>query len=219
VRAGRPLRLGLATKESDHGVNLDQAAGIFAARVLSGELVLKNWDHTVDQWTARLMLLGKAMPELEMPGCTDADRSDAIAQICHGAVSYKEIKEANVWRVLRDWLSPAQRAALDACCPERIDLSNGQSAKISYDPGKDPFISLRVSHLFGVWETPAIVNGRVPLLVHILTPGQKPWQMTKDLKGFWASGYAQMKKEVAGRYPRHLWPDNPREWVPPPGRI
>ena len=208
--------LVLEARESDHHINLDQAAEILAARVLSGELVLKNWDHAVEQWTARLTLLGKAMPELGMPGWSDEDRADAIAQICHGAVSYKEIKEANVWPVLREWLSSAQRAALDSYCPERIDLPNGHSAKITYEPGKDPFISMRVSHLFGVWETPSIVNGRVPLLVHILTPGQKPWQMTKDLKGFWASGYAQMKKEVAGRYPRHPWPDNPREWVPTP---
>jgi ATP-dependent helicase HrpB len=208
--------LVLESKESDHHVNLDQAAEILASRVLSGELVLKNWDHSVEQWTARLTLLGKAMPELEMPGWTDDDKADAIAQICHGAVAYKDIKEANVWRVLREWLSASQRSALDAYCPERIDLPNGQTAKITYEPGKDPYISVRVSHLFGIWETPTIVNGRVPLLVHILTPGQKPWQMTKDLKGFWAGGYAQMKKEVAGRYPRHPWPDNPREWKPQP---
>ncbi len=208
--------LVLEARETDQNVHLDQAAGILAGKVLAGELVLKNWDHTVEQWTARLTLLGQAMPELEMPGWTAQDKADAIAQICHGSVAYKDIKEANVWRVLRDWLSHAQRAALDAYCPERIDLPNGQSAKITYEPGRDPFISVRVSHLFGVWETPTIASGRVPLLVHILTPGQKPWQMTKDLKGFWASGYAQMKKEVAGRYPRHPWPDNPREWTPPP---
>lgn len=208
--------LVMEAKESDHHINLDQAAAILAAKVLSEDLVLKNWDHSVEQWTARLLLLGKAMPELEMPGWSDEDKADAIAQICHGSVAYKDIKEANVWRVLREWLSAAQRAALDSYCPERIDLPNGQSAKITYEAAKDPFISVRVSHLFGIWETPTIVNGRVPLLVHILTPGQKPWQMTKDLKGFWASGYAQMKKEVAGRYPRHPWPDNPREWVPVP---
>ncbi len=208
--------LVLEAKESDQNVNLDRAAEILAEKVLSGELVLKNWDHTVDQWTARLVLLGKAMPELEMPGWTDQDKADAIAQICHGSVAYKDIKEANVWRVLREWLSSAQRSALDSYCPERIDLPNGQSAKITYEPGRDPFISVRVSHLFGVWETPTIVGGRVPLLVHILTPGQKPWQMTKDLKNFWAAGYFQMKKEVAGRYPRHPWPDNPREWKPQP---
>lgn len=208
--------LVLESRDSDHGVNLDKAAEILAARVLDGSLQLKNWDHSVDQWTARLLLLGQHMPELGMPGWSEDDRAAAIAQICHGAVSYKEIKDANVWRVLRDWLSPAQRAALDSYCPERINLPNGQSAKITYEPGKDPFISLRVSHLFGIWKTPTIVNSRVPLLVHILTPGQKPWQMTRDLEGFWAGGYAQMKKEVAGRYPRHPWPDNPREYVPAP---
>jgi ATP-dependent helicase HrpB len=202
--------LVIEVRESDQGVNLDQAAELLAARVISGELTLKNWDHSVDQWTARLALLGHWMPELGMPGWTDEDRQSAIAQICHGAVSYKEIKEANVWRVLREWLNAGQRAALDSYCPERVNLPNGQSAKITYETGKDPFIAIRVSHLFGVWETPTIANGRVQLLVHILTPGQKPWQMTKDLKGFWQAGYAQMKKEVAGRYPRHPWPDDPR---------
>ncbi len=205
--------LVLEAKESDHGVNLDAAAELLAARVLSGELILKNWDDSVTQWTARLASLGRWMPELGMPGWTEQDRADAIAQICHGSISYKEIKEANVWRVLREWLSAAQRAALDTYCPERVDLPNGQTAKVTYADGMDPFISARVSHLFGMWQTPMVANGRVPLLVHILTPGQKPWQMTKDLKGFWQTGYAQMKKEVAGRYPRHPWPDDPKGWV------
>lgn len=204
--------LVLDAKESDHGVNLDKAAELLARRVLSGELELKNWDHSVVQWTARLTLLGKWMPELGLPGWSDEDRADAIAQICHGAVSYKEIKDANVWRVLREWLSAGQASALDSYCSERITFPNGQSAKITYQLDKDPFISLRVSHLFGIWETPTIAHGRVPLLIHILTPGQKPWQTTKDLKNFWASGYAQMKKEVAGRYPRHPWPDDPKAW-------
>ncbi|GAA5118849.1 DEAD/DEAH box helicase [Luteolibacter yonseiensis] len=205
--------LVLEAKESDHGVNLDAAAELLAARVLTGELILKNWDDSVNQWTARLASLGRWMPELELPGWSDEDRADAIAQICHGAVSYKEIKEANVWRVLREWLSHTQRAALDSYAPERVNLPNGQTAKVTYTDGMDPFISVRVSHLFGMWETPTVAGGRVPLLVHILTPGQKPWQMTKDLKGFWAGGYAQMKKEVAGRYPRHPWPDDPKGWV------
>jgi ATP-dependent helicase HrpB len=194
-------------------VNEDQAAELLASRVLSGELVLKNWDTGVEQWTARLSLLGQWMPELGMPGWSDSDRADAIAQICHGALSYKEIKDADVWRVLREWLSHTQREALDAYCPERFRLPNGQSTRIHYEAGRDPHISVRVSHLFGVWKTPMIANGRVPVLVHILTPGQKPWQMTKDLEGFWQSGYFQMKKEVAGRYPRHPWPDDPKAWL------
>jgi len=210
--------LVIETKESDQGVNLDAAADLLAARVLSGELVLKSWDAQVDQWTVRLAGLGKWMPELEMPGWSEEDRAAAVAQICHGAISYKDIKERSVWPVLKDWLNHTQRAALDTYAPERITLANGQSAKIAYEAGKDPWIAVRVQHLFGVWETPAIANGRVPLVVHILTPGQKPWQMTKDLKNFWAGGYAQMKKEVAGRYPRHPWPDDPKAWLAAGGR-
>jgi ATP-dependent helicase HrpB len=208
--------LVLESKESDHNVNLDKAAEILAARVLSGELILKNWDDQVEQWTTRLKFLSLTLPELGMPTWTDEDKADAIAQICHGHVAYKDIKEANPWPVLREWLSHTQRMALDSYCPERINLPNGQSAKITYQSGKDPFISVRVSHLFGVWDTPNICNGRIPLLVHILTPGQKPWNMTKDLKNFWASGYFQMKKDVAGRYPRHPWPDDPKTYVPQP---
>jgi len=199
--------------ERDQGVNLDAAAEILAERVLSGELILKNWDASVEQWTARLAGLGQWMPELELPGWGEDDRIAAVAQICHGAVAYKDIKEANVWPVLREWLSGPQRAALDTYAPERINLANGHSAKITYEAGKDPWIAVRVQHLFGVWETPVIAAGRVPLLVHILSPNQRPWQMTKDLRNFWANGYPQMKKEVAGRYPRHPWPEDPRTAV------
>jgi len=70
-----------------------------------------------------------------------------------------------------------------------------------------------VRDLFGVWQTPTIAGGRVPLLVHILAPNMRPWQMTKDLASFWASGYAAMKKDLAGRYPKQPWPDDPKAWL------
>lgn len=204
--------LVLESKEQDQNVPLDAAAEILAECVLKGELVLKEWDAEVEQWTARLACLSKWMPELELPGWTDDDRQMAVAQICHGKVSYKEIKDAPVWPVLREWLSAPQRAALDAYVPERIDLPNGQRPKVTYEHGKDPSISLRVQHLFGVWETP-VLPCRVPVLVQMLAPNQRPWQMTRDLKSFWASGYTQMKKDLAGRYPKHPWPDDPKAWV------
>lgn len=205
--------LVLESKESDHGVNEDAAAEILAAKVLSGELILKNWDAAVDQWCARLDGLGKWMPELELPGWSEEDRAAAVAQICHGALGYKDIKERQVWPVLKDWLNGPQRAALDSYAPERITLANGQTPKVTYEAGKDPWIALRVRDLFGVWQTPTIANGRVPVLVHILAPNQRPWQMTKDLASFWANGYTQMKKEIAGRYPKHPWPDDPKAWL------
>jgi ATP-dependent helicase HrpB len=202
--------LVIESSESDQNVPPDAAAELLAARVLSGELNLKNWNHEVEQWTARLVLLGEWMPELEMPGWDAEDQAAAIAQICHGTLSYKEIKEAAVWPVLREWLNAAQRHALDHYCPERLTLPGGRTARITYEAGKPPWFSARVADLFGMWKTPTVADGRVPLLVHILTPGQKPWQMTRDLESFWANGYFQMKKEIAGRYPRHPWPEDPK---------
>lgn len=208
--------LVLDARESEKDVNLDQAAEILAAKVASGELLLKKWDHSVQQWIERLKTLGRAMPELEMPGWTEEDQQAAVAQICHGSVRYKQIKDANPWPVLHAWLNPAQRSALESYCPTRIQLPNGQGCQITYDPDKGPFISVRVAHLFGVWTTPTICDGRVPLLVHVLTPGQKPWQMTSDLGSFWQNTYHQMRRELAGRYPKHPWPEDPKSYVPRP---
>ncbi|MFC7335679.1 ATP-dependent helicase HrpB [Haloferula chungangensis] len=213
VVARRELRfrdLVLESKDSDQGVNLDAAAEELARRVLGGELVLKKWDAAVEQWCARLACLSEWMPEMEMPCWGDDDKAAAVAQICHGATSYKEIKDAAVWPVLKEWLSVPQRAVLDSYAPERLDLVNGRSAKVTYEYGKDPWIGLRVRDLFGVWETPTIAGGKVPVLVHVQAPNQRAWQMTKDLESFWRSGYSQMRKDLAGRYPKHPWPEDPR---------
>lgn len=198
--------LTLTGKETDQNVPLGAAAEILAERVLHGELVLKKWDAQVEQFTHRLACISKWMPELEMPTWSQEDRIAAISQICHGAVSYKEIKEAPVWPVLNEWLSSHQRHLLDTHCPERIRLSSGHTPKLTYHPENDPFFSAKLAQLVGTNRTPTICDGRIPLLVHILAPNQRPWQMTKDIPNFWKNGYPQMKKELAGRYPRHPWP-------------
>lgn len=198
--------LVLVSKETDQNVPLDGAAEILAKRVLSGELILKSWDSQVEQFTHRLTCISKWMPELGLPTWTQEDRIAAVSQICHGAVSYKEIKEADVWPVLNDWLSSHQRHLLDTHCPERIRLASGHTPKVTYHPENDPFFSAKLAQLVGTNTTPTIAAGRIPLLVHILAPNQRPWQMTKDIPNFWQNGYPQMKKELAGRYPRHPWP-------------
>lgn len=198
--------LVLESKETDQNVPPDAAAELLASRVISGELVLKNWDSQVEQFTHRLACISKWMPELEMPTWTQEDHIAAVSQICHGAVSYKEIKEAPVWPVLNDWLSPHQRHLLDTHCPERIRLASGHTPKVTYHPDNDPFFSAKLAQLVGTNRSPTLCEGRITLLVHILAPNQRPWQMTKDIPNFWENGYPQMKKELAGRYPRHPWP-------------
>ena len=136
---------------------------------------------------------------------TDDDKKHIIEQLCHGAVSYKDIKEREVKPVVMSWLSHAQRELLDKHAPERLTLPNGRTPKVSYENGKTPFISLRIQELYDVNQTPKIALGRVPVVVHILTPGMKPIQVTQDLASFWREQYPKIKSELQRKYPKHLW--------------
>ena len=196
--------LALAAKRIDPPP-ADAAAGLLAAEILAGRLLLPNWDHSVEQWLARLNLLCQHCPELALPAITDDDKKSIIEQLCHGAISYKDIKEREVKPIVMSWLSPAQCDLLDKYAPERLTLPNGRTPKVNYENGKSPFFSLRIQELYDVNQTPRIAMGRVPVTVHILTPGMKPVQVTQDLANFWREHYPKIKSELARRYPKHLW--------------
>jgi ATP-dependent helicase HrpB len=183
----------------------DDAAKILAEEITAGRLPLPNWDHAVEQWLARLNFLCTNCPELQLPPFTDDDKKHIIEQLCHGAVSYKDIKERDVKPVVMSWLSHAQRELLDKHAPERLTLSNDRTPKVNYENGKSPFISLRIQELYDVNQTPKIAMGRVPVVVHILTPGLKPVQVTQDLANFWREHYPKIKSELARKYPKHFW--------------
>ena len=181
------------------------AARLLADEILAGRLLLPNWDHGVEQWLARLNLLCQQCPDLQLPPITDDDKKHIIEQLCHGAVSYKDIKEREVKPIVMSWLSAAQRELLDKHAPERLTLPNGRTPKVSYEPGKAPYFSLRIQELYDVNQTPKVALGRVPVTVHILTPGMKPIQVTQDLANFWREHYPKIKSELARKYPKHLW--------------
>lgn len=196
---------GLVLEEKRGGeVDPDLAGSLLGERVIAGDLVLKKWDSQVERWIARLCFLSRVMPELEMPGFGDDDREMAIGQICAGAVTFKEVRDRDPWPILREWLSGPQIQAMDSFAPEKIKLSNGINTRVMYAPESEPWIEEKVQRLYGVEETPTIANGH-PLVVKVLAPNQRPWQVTSDLRGFWERGFAQMKKDLAGRYPKHDW--------------
>jgi ATP-dependent helicase HrpB len=196
--------LALAAKRIDPPP-ADAAARLLADEILAGRLLLPNWDHHVEQWLARLNLLCHQCADLQLPAITDDDKKAIIEQLCHGAVSYKDIKERGVKPVVMSWLSQPQRELLDKHAPERLTLPNGRTPKVNYENGKSPFISLRIQELYDVNQTPKVALGRVPVTVHILTPGMKPIQVTQDLASFWREQYPKIKSELARKYPRHLW--------------
>ena len=183
----------------------DAAAALLAEEVLAGRLVLKEWDHGVEQWILRLNLLSQWCPELELPPITEADRRALVEQLCHGAVGYKDIKDKPVKPVVESWLSPAQRDLMEKHAPDRLSLANEKKPKVTYEPGNPPHIALRIQELYGLTQTPRIGLGRVPVLMHILAPNMRPVQITQDLAGFWRDHYPRVKQELQRKYPKHEW--------------
>ena len=184
---------------------LNEAAGILAERVLTEELKLKQWNHAVESWLARIRVVREAMPELELPEFTVDDKLLVLTEVCQGAVTYKQIKDKPVLPVLKQWLSPAHRSAVETYAPEHVTLTNGVSAKVDYVTNLEPAIGVILQRLYDVKDTPAIVDGRVILKVQILAPNQRPAQVTNDLRGFWKNSYPAVKKDLMGRYPKHEW--------------
>ncbi|MBA3543936.1 MAG: helicase, partial [Chthoniobacterales bacterium] len=196
--------LVLAEKKTEK-VPKSEAAAILAREVIAGSCPLKNWDHSIEQWIARLNFAAATFPELELPPIAEADRALLIEQVCQGATSYKEIKERAVAPVLKSWLSAAQQAGLDQLAPERIRLPNERNARITYGPSQAPTIAARIQDLYGVENSLTIGNGRVPLRIEVLAPNHRPIQITDDLTTFWRDSYPKIKQELQRKYPKHKW--------------
>ena len=184
---------------------LDEAARLLAEEVSAGRLTLNEWDHAAEQWILRLNLLAQWCPELGLPPIGEAERKDLVEQACHGAFTYKDIKDKPVKGLVKSWLSPAQQELLEKHAPERLSLSNGRNPKVAYDAANPPHVALRIQELFDVKTTPRIALGRVPVLVHILAPSMRPVQITQDLAGFWRDHYPGIKQELQRKYPKHEW--------------
>ena len=183
----------------------DEAARLLSDEVVAGRLILKEWNHDVEQWILRLNLLSQWCPELDLPPLADPDRRHLVEQLCLGASGYKDIKDKPVKPVVRSWLNSGQQALLDKHAPERLSLANGRTPKVVYETGAPPHIAVRIQELYDVNATPRIGLGKVPVLVHILAPNLRPVQITQDLASFWREQYPRVKQELQRKYPKHQW--------------
>ena len=183
----------------------DAAARILATEVVAGRCVLKNWDEAVEQWIVRVNRLREWIPELGIPAIGSEDRQMLIEQICHGARSYKEIKDKPVWPVMKSWLSGQQQAWVDEYTPERIELPGGKRSKVAYSADGPPTVAARIQDLYGVKQGLWIAQHRVPVRIQVLAPNQRPVQVTENLATFWRETYPKLKLELQRKYPRHEW--------------
>ena len=181
------------------------AAQILAREALAGSCPLKHWDNAVEQWIERVNFVTAEFPELEFPRIDEAAKLLLLEQICQGAASYKEIKERQIWPVLKSWLSAVQQQTLDSLAPERIKLAGSRAAKITYGAGGPPTIAARIQDLYDTPRGLAVGRGRTALRIQVLAPNHRPIQITNDLETFWREGYPKIKKELQRKYPKHEW--------------
>jgi ATP-dependent helicase HrpB len=194
-------------------VNAEDAVPALLAAVRELGLDALPWSEHAHALRVRVALLREACPELGLPDLSDAallaSLDDWLAPHLAGKTRFDALSAQQLSEALDSRLDYAQRRALDEFAPEALGVPSGNSKRLHYEPGKPPVLAVKLQELFGLADTPRIAKGRVPVLLHLLSPAQRPIQVTQDLRGFWERTYPEVKKELKGRYPRHPWPDDP----------
>ncbi len=207
---------GLVLSETEGGASADEVARVLAKAATEAGFRAFDPNGTVARWLERARFVASHSPGVEAP--TDEQVTAALQGLCRGLSSFRELRAANLLGAVEALLPPAVASRLRALAPDRIQLPGGRSLEVHYEPGKPPWVESRLQDFFGMADTPRIVDGRVALVVHLLAPNARAVQVTTDLAGFWLRHYPAIRKELARKYPRHLWPDDPRNAAPPPPR-
>jgi len=170
------------------------------------------WCRGALELRARVEFLRRARPEELWPDFSDsglkASLEEWLLPILTGISRWSQMKEVDLVGALLALLGDRRRQ-LDTLAPTHFILPGGSRCRIRYDQGIEPIIAVRIQDIFGLEETPKVAGGRVAVVIHLLSPAQRPVQITKDLTSFWRTGYAQIRKDLRGRYPKHHWPENP----------
>jgi len=201
----------LALKPSDEG------ARILADGLIALGLDRLPWSKAGKQWRDRVMFLRKAEGE-SWPDLSDdaliARRGDWLVPALHDKTSLKDFSASDLSDTVMALLPWDLRARLDREAPTHFEAPTGSMLAIDYEAEQGPTIAVRLQELFGLNTHPSVAKGRVPLVLELLSPAQRPVQVTRDLPGFWRGSYAAVRTDLRGRYPRHPWPDDPARALP-----
>ncbi len=155
-------------------------------------------EHKVDSWPSR----------------TSENVEEWLLPHVRGLRSFADLRKINLEEALLTGFSWERRQGLDRRAPARLKVPSGSSVRLDYSDAEAPVLAVRLQEVFGLVDSPTIDDGRVPLVMHLLSPAHRPVQVTTDLKGFWEGSYKDVRKDMRGRYPKHIWPENPHEAAP-----
>src|SRR5690554_1380156 len=170
------------------------------------------WTDTAIQWCARVKLLAKVFPD-DWPDVSETallDTLDAwLLPFLTGMQRWSDLKKLNLTDALNSLLTYAQQQQLNTLAPTTLTIPTGQNVRLDYNAENGPVLAAKLQALFDWLDTPKVVDGKVPVLIHLLSPAQRPLAVTADLGNFWRNVYPQVRKDVRGRYPKHPWPEDP----------
>jgi ATP-dependent helicase HrpB len=223
LRARKSRRLG-AIVLAEQALPVEpgaDAASVLAEGILRLGLDRLQWSKPLRQWRDRAMFLRRAEGD-GWPDLSDAALAATAPAWLHAALADKtalaQLGADEFAAALHGLLPWPLRRRLDAEAPTHLTVPSGRAVAIDYAAEAGPTISVRVQDVFGLAQHPTIAGGRVPLVIELLSPAQRPVQVTRDLPGFWRGSYAAVRAEMRGRYPKHAWPDDPLHAAPVPAR-
>ncbi|MFN3202635.1 MAG: ATP-dependent helicase HrpB [Bradymonadia bacterium] len=217
--------LALTLDEVPAGSEADAAAvsQVLAEAAAADPVRAFRPDDKALNWLARLRCAATWAPSLGLPSLDalhspmDGPPDPFIVTQCLGRRSFADLQRIDLIQAIRDHIGYGAAQAVERLAPDRMVLPGGATARIEYStPEAPPIFSARIQHLFGMKETPRVGGGRVAVKLHLLAPNMRPVQITSDLAGFWANTYADVRKDLRGRYPKHPWPEDPAN-APPVG--
>lgn len=139
-----------------------------------------------------------------------ASVDDWLAPYIQHVNTAADLEKIDIKSIITSTLSYEQQQALNKLAPESIKVPSGSMIRLQYfQDGRPPILAVRLQEMFGLADTPTIDNGKIPVLIHLLSPGFKAVQVTQDLRSFWNNAYFEVRKELRMRYPKHVWPEDP----------
>ncbi|MEJ2687223.1 MAG: ATP-dependent helicase HrpB [Gammaproteobacteria bacterium] len=218
VAARRERRLGNLILAAEPLANPDPeqlvAAMMDGIRVLGVDAL--PWTDALHRWRQRVQFL-HGLDEDRWPDLSDQALLQSLQSwlgpFLAGITRASHLRRVDLTGALQALLPWEDRRALDELAPTHITVPSGSRIAVDYG-GETPVLAVRLQELFGSTDTPRVAAGRVPVLIHLLSPAGRPVQVTRDLASFWAGAYQEVKKDLKGRYPKHHWPDDPLQAEP-----
>ena len=179
------------------------------------------WDRESRQLQARVNCMRSWQPDESWPDLSDSELIGDLSWLSPylvGISKAEQLKQLNLQEIFTTILGWKKQQQLKRLAPTTITVASGSRIRLRYQQGEPPVLAVRIQEMFGLKETPVICDGKIPVLLHLLSPAQRPLQVTADLAGFWQRTYPEIKKELKGRYPKHFWPDDPLAAVATKGK-